>query len=364
MSRYLSFALALTGVLSSAVLVSAGAVGCQSNSNSTDSEGGSGGSGGSTTTTSQGGNGTTTSQGGNGTGGDGTGGAADCNPATHTIEDITTNVVGPKVPVSLHGVVAMSTPFLVFDSDTSCLWGVFVSAPGISETAENSGLLVTSYGDAPTTGTDGKLHCPTLGVLPTGSLIPDSTVPGDVLDVVGETAYFMPQTCGQNPGETSVPQFQLGANKKACAITKTGTAAVPAPHKLTGADIDALAAPDDTAFHDKWGGVKVQIAGTAVLQDMNCAAAAPCLVNKYGEMKLDNGLVIKDKLYYRGQLKADNLCHDGPKFSDAADLAFTAIAGFSTLDYCTWLLNPADKCADLTPQSSDCTAATCPPTVP
>ena len=125
-------------------LVAASGSGCQSNS----SGGGGTGTGGVTNTnptdTSTTNNTTTTdTDTDTGTGGTtgttttpttGTGGSG---PQVVTIQDITTNVVGPKVAVTVKGVVAMSHKFLVSQSKStnSCLWGIFASAPGLSETA-------------------------------------------------------------------------------------------------------------------------------------------------------------------------------------------------------------------------------------
>ena len=74
--------------------------------------------------------------------------------------------------------------------------------------------------------------------------------------------------------------------------------------------------------------------------------AAPTAANK---------LQLGDKLYYRGYLKKNNACYDGPKFANAVT-EFTSMEGFLYLDFCTWNLQPNDKCADLSPHSDDCTS--------
>ena len=71
-----------------------------------------------------------------------------------------------------------------------------------------------------------------------------------------------------------------------------------------------------------------------------------CVVNKYGELTLsEGGLIVDSEIYYRGYLKDENKCHDSPVFA-VTTTTFSFIEGFSGQDYCTWYLNPADKCAD------------------
>ncbi len=122
----------------------------------------------------------------------GTGGQM-CAGDEHTVQDVTSGMVGTGTPVTLKGVVAMSNKFLVSGS-TACLWGVFVSAPGITETAENTGLLILSYGTPPMVPAGGsKAFCPEQGQSPDlvdGDQIPNDVKAGDVLDVIGTPAQF------------------------------------------------------------------------------------------------------------------------------------------------------------------------------
>ena len=145
----------------------------------------------------------------------------------------------------------MSHKFLIFGSDRSCLWGLYVSAPGLTETEANSGTLVVAYGDEPVTDDAGQAFCAKLGERPTGGNIPDNVRPGDTLDIHGKTAKFLPSTCGENPGESSVPQFQISTNKTACPIGITGTAAIPKAHLLSADEVAKLASPSDAPFHDQ-----------------------------------------------------------------------------------------------------------------
>jgi len=376
-----TWSLVLLGASTTALSVAVGVAGCQSNDTNGASANGAGGEGATSASTTQGSSsnngGATTSTGSssaNGGGGNGTGGASACGLPEHTIDEINTGAIGPKTDIKLKGVVAMSPKWLVYKSNSkgSCLWGVYVSAPGLAETAANSGILVVSYGDEATTNDAGQALCPKLGVDPTGGAIPDDVQPGDVLDIVGKTDYFLPSTCGQNPGESSVAQYQVSANTTACPIVKTGTAAVPKAHLLTAAEELKLSSPSDKAFHDQWGGVKVRIENVnGAAQTMNCppvdadagTGGTPCLLNKYGQITLAEGnLMVEDDIFFRGYLKTMNYCHDGPKFTSAdGTFAFNAIEAFSTQDYCSWVLEPADKCADFDPSSEDCTGATCPP---
>jgi hypothetical protein len=346
MFRHAGLTLFAASVLGTAVLIVSGA-GCQSDPGGGGTTGGDGGgSSGATTGVNTGGSTAATMS----TGTDATTGTGpvNCEGPDATIHDITTNVIGPGVKVSLTGVVAMSQKFLTYKSNStgSCLWGVFVSAPGLATTAENTGLLVVSYGFDAVTNDAGQAYCPKLGQEPAGDMIPDDVAPGDVLDFVGTTSYYVPSTCGEEPGESTIGQFQI----QACSGVKTGTAAVPAAAVVDPADLSDAANKD---FHDKWGGVKVRIE--------NVTPAEAPVVGMYGIITLtEGGLLVPDEIYYRGYAQAQNKCHAGPVFADGT--IFASIEGFSYRDYCTWVLEPNDKCADFDPPSEDCNGApTCPP---
>jgi hypothetical protein len=351
-------AFAVTGLLFAATA----AGGCQSNS-PTGTPGGTGtegAGGGATSTTHAGG---ASHSGGSGQGGQG-GAPATCDGEAHTVQDVATGAVGPGVHVKLTGVVAMSPKFLVSQSSKSgsCLWGVYVSAPGLTETAASSGTLVVDYG-TPATIPDGgtKAYCPAIGFGDdAGDKIPNDVKPGDVLDVVGTTDYYVPKACASTPGGSSVAQRQV---KNACSITRTGTATPPKPHVFTGADIKSLGSATDTASHDKWGGVKVRLENVTAQEVGAGDAGADAgggggIIGQYGLITLEEGCSIGDKIYYQGYNKK-NVCHGQPTFSGAA---FAAIEGFSYLNYCTWDVEVSDKCGGFDPSPDDCKAAVPPVT--
>lgn len=274
-------------------------------------------------------------------------------PAPATVEAINRDEVGDKIPVVLQGVVAMSRKFLVSQSKAtgSCLWGAFVSSPGLVETAPYTGLLVLSYGNDATIPEGGtKAYCPVPPQEPAGDALPDDLKPGDVLDLSGKAQRYLPTSCPE--GTSTVAQHQLA---QVTMATRTGTAAVPAPHVLTGAEAASLVAQQDAAAHDSWGGVKVRLDGLASVPQSGAFGDA------YGNFFLDVGggatLQVGDGIYYQGLLGKTDACRAGPVAP--AGQVFTSVAGFHTMDYCTWALEVGDKCADLAPASTDCTAASC-----
>ncbi|MGC4119822.1 MAG: hypothetical protein QM765_35655 [Myxococcales bacterium] len=278
-------------------------------------------------------------------------GSPDIGPIKTTISDITTGTVGVGVNVNLEGVVAMSRKFLVSltISTNSCLWGVFVSAPGLTETAANTGILVASYGTPATIPPGGtKAYCPIPPQTPAGDAIPEDVKPGDVLNVVGKTAYYLPASCASSGG-SSVSGFQVSAATQA---TKVGTAPLPAPHVLSGAEIAQLAAQSDKAFHDAWGGVKVRV------ENVTSVPQSGAFTDTYGAFYVSgDNLRVGSKVFYQGLLKATDPCRAGVSQPNPAT-TFTRVDGFAYLDFCTWSLEPNDKCADLVPPSSDCASAT------
>jgi hypothetical protein len=343
----------LAGLVGSGALFAAAGAACgKDGSGGFAADTGSGGGGGDSSSTTSSAGGSTSSSSSSGVGG-----GAPCEGVEATISDVTTGVVGPGVKVQVTGAVAMSQKFLVSkgSSSGSCLWGVFVSAPNLTETAPNSGMLVLDYGfnaEIDDGGTDA--YCPRLGIDPTGDDIPDDVKPGDVLDIVGETAKFLLDNCMTEPNGSTVGQFQLA---KSCKVERTGTAAVPTAHLLNATELEDLADPGKDSFKDQWGGVKLRVENVTAVPAANGGA-----VGDYGVITLnEGGLEIGEKIYYRGYLKNDNFCHATPLFDTT--LAFNSIEGFAYLDYCTWRLSPNDKCADFDPSSEDCNGAlTCPPT--
>jgi hypothetical protein len=161
----------LAGLVGSGALFAAAGAACgKDGSGGFAADTGSGGGGGDSSSTTSSAGGSTSSSSSSGVGG-----GAPCEGVEATISDVTTGVVGPGVKVQVTGAVAMSQKFLVSkgSSSGSCLWGVFVSAPNLTETAPNSGMLVLDYGfnaEIDDGGTDA--YCPRLGIDPTGDDIP------------------------------------------------------------------------------------------------------------------------------------------------------------------------------------------------
>lgn len=281
------------------------------------------------------------------------------------IQDLTNGTVGEATQVAVLGAVAMSPPFLLQRSVTTgtCLWAVFVSAPALSETAPGTGILVTSYGDNATIPPGGSTaFCPVRGMTPTGSLIPDDLVPGDVLDIVGEVRTFLPTTCGSTPGAATTGTRLLG---NTCSIERRGTATPPAPHVLSAAEAAQLAQQSDDAFHRLWDGVLVRVENVTASPPASPAACGrgESVVDALGAIVLDgSGARIGDRVFYDGFLSASgDTCHAVPRYCGNGPQSFTAIEGFVALDFCTWSIWPADRCADYAPGSDDCSVAACLP---
>lgn len=362
--------------------------GCQGDSPA-ETTGGDGGTILPTTTNGSGGNGggstTSSSDSSSGTGGSSsssssTGGGTTCTGDVHTIKEITDGTIGPDSKVTLEGVVAMSNKFLVYGSKTSCLWGIFVSAPGLTTTGPNTGVLIESYGSNPTVppgATDGKVYCPS-NPTDAGDKLPNAK-PGDVLTVTGKTSAYKPSTCGAGTAstckdgvttspydpttETASRQIQLA---QVCAGEITGTAAMPTPAVFTADQITEMKKTDNQAFFNQWGGVKVRIVKPTakaqtignINQPEGCynEAISPAVVVNRGEILLDAGIYVSSAPYYIHS--SQNACETrGPWFADnTKDLIMERVDGFLSLDYCTWKLYAASPCDDYDPKSTKCVA--------
>jgi hypothetical protein len=339
--------LALTLVL--AALVPTGLVACRDSSggsstgsSSSGDGGGDGDGGGSSSEGAGAGSSTSGSSGG--------GPNVGCEGPEATVQQVTTGEIGLDQKVTLKDVVVMSHKFLVSKSKNtgSCLWGVFVSAPGLTETGPNTGLIVLSYGtEASIPEGETQAFCPKLGQEPAGDQIPDDVAPGDVLTVVGTHQVFPnPPSCtGDNP-PNQVGMHQLSA---VCSAVKTGTAPVPTPHVLTAEEAALITSTDDAAFHDAWGGVKVRV------ENVGVTPVDGQVLGDFGVVTLANGIPVGDKLYYRPY--SPNFCHEGPVFSDPS-IVFDRVDGFHYLNFCTWGIEANDKCGDFSPGSEDCEGAT------
>jgi hypothetical protein len=328
-----------TSALTAALALGSGLAGCRGDSGPTLTGGGGAGPGAASSTTA------------------GTGGSTTNEAGTAQIVAIN-QITDPTAPghvsgeqVRLNGVVAMSIKFLVSKgSEGSCLWGVFVSSPGLTTTAPNTGILVTEEGTPASASTGGTAYCPVIQAHQmSGGLFPDDTAPGDVFDIEGLSGAYVPSTCGSPdasfPDNSNVAQYQLS---KLTTVSRTSTGGpVPAPAVLTAAQAAAVAGGSNQGTLDGWGGVLVTVDNVqAVLQE-------GMTFDSYGHMLLNDGLQVGDKLYYVGDVKATDICYAGPQFFSTTP-SFTSVTGFVYLDYCTWGLSPRDKCHDLTPPSEDC----------
>jgi hypothetical protein len=342
--RTRGFAILGTGLLTATLC----AVACQS-SNTNNGSGGSTGTGGSSGSSNGGtagaGMGATAGVGGTvGTAGAGGTGGGTCNHTTGqsaTVQQVDQGAFAAKTYVELKGVVATTQKFLVSSSKTtgSCLWGIFVSAPNLATTAPNTGVMVISYGDSLKTTDAG-----TVGTCKSGTdAIPDDVKPGDVLDFVGETDPYAPSACAG-----TAPQMQLLVPQY-CDLKKTGTAATPAPAMITPAVADKVAAGIDTATINEWAGAFVRM--------QNLDAVQPDggnVVQKYGVIQFSQTkLEAHDKLFYY------DLTGGGPKaqgkgWTYSGAVHFNRVDGVVYLDYCTWSLDPRNKCTDVDPPSDDC----------
>jgi hypothetical protein len=323
--------------LTTALVVGSGAAGCRS-----ESDGGGSGAFGTTTTP------TTGSTGGSG------GSATALEVSIQQITDSTApGHVGPKTLVKVAGSVAMSKKFLVSKgSSGSCLWGVFLSAPSITTTGPNTGMLALSYGTPATASSGGKAYCPTIEAnQPAGDAFPDDVSPGDVLDVMGMTDSYIPSTCSgpdAGPGASMIPGIQL---TKITQVTRgTSKAPLPTPAVLSASDVTTLAGGANPNWFNQWGNVKIEI------QNVTAMPYQGMLTDTYGHLFLTNGIQVGDKLYYVGYVKAGDACYSGPTFP-TMNQVFESVSGFVYLDYCTWDLVPSDKCHDLQPPSADCVNA-------
>ncbi|WP_437680579.1 hypothetical protein [Sorangium sp. So ce131] len=369
-----------------ALLINAG--GCQAEGGGTPPTGptgasGSGGGGAGTSSGDGGGDQPTTSGTGAGTGtgaGSGGGGAGggETAPQAATIEEITTGAIPRDTVVELKGVVAMSQKFYLDDTRSGdCLWGVFLSSPGLSETAANSGILAVSRSEA-LTGEDGEITCPRLDSAPAGDAFPDDVAPGDLLDVVGETTYFNSNSChdgcgdltcdsDKNPPETAdscrqdcgampdlihesdIGQYQIEWIR---SVTRTGRVDVPEPHVFTPEEAMKLNSPTEIDFHHKWGGVKVRLEGSLAPELRTNTSGQEVVVGPYGNIHLQGGPVqVGNKIYYIGG--SQDACHQGPVYSDV-NTVFSRVDGFVYKNFCIWSLQVTNKCADVAPPSEDC----------
>jgi hypothetical protein len=262
--------------------------------------------------------------------------SADCGAQRVTLEQLHAGRVRAGVSVSVGPLVASSQKFLVSEAKSgSCLWGAFAAGPGLH--GAGSGLFLVSFGaphadgEACGAGNDG---------------LPDDLKIGDVLEAAGKLDDYVPATCSSL---APVPQLTIDA---ACPIARTGTAEAPEPELIDAELADRLASGKDAELLRQWSGALVQLQDVTARQDEDGDAVFP-----FGAVRLvETSLEVHSRLYYF------DLSQGGPKAAGKAPrypypTAFRSVTGLVFLDYCSWVLAPRDRCADLAPPSSGCAAS-------
>lgn len=174
--------------------------------------------------------------------------------------------------------------------------------------------------------------------------VPDDLKPGDSLEVEGRLDEYVPSTCG-----ATAPALQLRIDA-ACPARRSAGGEPPDAALLDQALADRLAAGKDAELLRQWGGALVELDGGAALQDTDDGDA----VFPFGVIRLEQtALEVHSRLYYF------DLSEGGPRDSRKAPhhgfpTAFQRLTGIVFLDYCSWVLAPRDRCADLAPASDGC----------
>jgi hypothetical protein len=259
--------------------------------------------------------------------------SGECGAQRVTLEQLHAGRVRAGVSVSVGPLVASSQKFLVSEAKSgSCLWGAFAAGQGLH--GAGSGVFLASFGtphadgEACVAGTDG---------------LPDDLKIGDVLEAAGKLDEYVPATCSSI---APVQQLMIDA---ACPPSRSGTTAEPEPELIDAAFANRLAAGKDPELLRQWSGALVQLEDVTAQQDEDGDAVFP-----FGAVRLaETSLEVHSRLYYF------DLSQGGPKASSKAPhypypTAFTSVTGLVFLDYCSWVLAPRDRCADLAPPSSGC----------
>jgi hypothetical protein len=327
----------------------AGGAGGDAGVGGTGATGGSGGAGGS------GGSGAGQS-GSSGQGG--TGGSGVCDGTAATIVQINQSEFAPGTKVRLKGVVATSPKFLLSQSQTSCLWGVFVTTPG-SEVIEYGSLQMISYGDPPVVGSNGKASCP---FEPSkAGAIPNEIQPGDTLDVTGALNDFTPPSCAQPPNVApEVGQRQLTELSCFQITSKGGT--VVSPRLISGAAVlDTIAQGKNTNdLLRKYGGALVKIEGSFnSIQQPPESYLPGAAVSKFGDIRVSQTqLTVSNNIYYN-DLSCAGPRDPSKRYEYSQPTTFTSFTGIVALDFCTWQLWVRERCGDIAPLSSVCDGPEC-----
>jgi hypothetical protein len=259
--------------------------------------------------------------------------AGACGAQRVTLEQLHAGRVRAGVSVSVGPLVASSQKFLVSEAKSgSCLWGAFAAGPGLH--GAGSGVFLASFGaphadgEGCRAGTDG---------------LPDDLKVGEVLEAAGKLDEYVPATC---PSVAPVQQLLVEA---ACPIARAGNAEAPEPELIDAALADGLASGKDEELLRQWSGALVQLQDVTARQDEDGDAVFP-----FGAVRLvESALEVHSRLYYF------DLSQGGPKAASKAPrypypTAFRGVTGLVFLDYCSWVLAPRDRCADLSPPSLGC----------
>jgi hypothetical protein len=257
-----------------------------------------------------------------------------CGADPVTLDEIHSGRVRSGFAVAVHDLVASSQKFLVSEAKSgSCLWGAFAAASG--RTGAGSGLFLVSFGaphregEACTPGADG---------------LPDDLKPGERLDVEGTFDDYAPAAC-----DGVAPAQQLRVDV-ACPVRRGALQAEPEAAVIDHTLADRLAVGHEPQLLRDWGGALVRLEGVAALQDADDGDA----VYPFGVVRLqETALEVHSRLYYF------DLRDGGPRAAAKAPhygypTAFRSITGIVFLDYCTWVVAPRDRCADLSPESEGC----------
>jgi hypothetical protein len=247
--------------------------------------------------------------------------------------EVTRREVRDGVRVELQG-VATSQKFLLSHAKSgSCLWGVFAGAE--PEGGEPRGVLAVSFGeDAP-----GDAAC-----RPGTDAIPDVTVPGESVRIVGRYSEFRPEGCASGVAE---PQILVDP---ACPVVREGRVAAVEPVALAFAVADELARGIDPELVRRYAGGLVRLEGLNGLS----AEDGEGVVGAYGVIRF-----AETRLEAHNDIAYGDLSAGGPAaaeksliFSDPTE--FARMIGLIHLDYCAWSLALRDPCADITPPSENC----------
>jgi hypothetical protein len=259
---------------------------------------------------------------------------AGCGAEPVTLDEIHSGQVRAGVAVSVGKLVASSQKFLVSEAKSgSCLWGAFAAAP--ERTGAGSGVFLVSFG-AP--------HAEGEACLPGSDGLPDDLAPGDSIEVEGTLDDYAPAACD---GIAPAQQLRIDV---ACPAWRGSSKAEPEAAVIDRPLANRLATGKEPQLLRDWNGALVRLDSVAAVQDADDGDA----VFPFGVIRLEQTtLEVHSRLYYF------DLSEGGPRSSTKAPhfrypTSFRSITGVVFLDYCSWVLAPRDRCADLSPASVGC----------